>query len=273
VIRIRIYPNERGKEVLKAWFGCARLTYNLALAALKKKTAQKRTEAWLKNRFTNSKNVSKEDAFLLATPTHIRDGAIADLMKGLRTEVAKKKKNPRGRFEMKFRSKKETQSIYLEKTAVKALISADDDKNFLRMYPTHVTNAIFLISKKAKLLEPTGKVRFDARLVLDELGRYHIHATVERDVVPPENQGEDKGVVALDPGVRTFLTGYSPTRESAFEIAPGCVQRMIRLEHAADRLRSDMANLPARCGSRKRRMKRAELRIHERVRHLASEVH
>jgi putative transposase len=192
-------------------------------------------------------------------------------MKGLRNEVAKRRKNGSHAFEMKFRSKKDVQSLYLEKTAIKKLIHADSRSDFLSMYPTHVTNAIFLISKEASLLNERGKVSFDARLVMDKLGHFHIHATVERDEATPDNQG--RGVVALDPGVRTFMTAYSPSDNTAFQIAPGCIQRLIRLEHVIDRLRSDIALLPAPCKSRSRRMQRAALRVHKRVKHLTSEAH
>jgi hypothetical protein len=109
------------------------------------------------------------------------------LIKGLRNEVAKKRKNGSHAFEMRYWSKEEVQSPYLKKTAVKKLIHADSRSNFLSMYPTHMTNAIFLISKKASLLNAWGKVSFNARLVMDKLGHFHIHATVEKDKIPSEN--------------------------------------------------------------------------------------
>lgn len=75
--------------------------------------------------------MSKANSFLLDTPTHVRDGAIAaDLMKGLRNEVTKKRKNGSHAFEMMYRSKKEIQSLYLEKTAVKKLIHANSRSDF-----------------------------------------------------------------------------------------------------------------------------------------------
>lgn len=172
---------------------------------------------------------------------------------------------------MRYRSKKEVQSLYLEKTAVKKLIYADSRSDFLSMYPTHVTNAIFLISKKASLLNAQGKVSFDARLVMDKLGHFHIHATVEKDEIPSENQG--RGVVALDPGVRTFMTAYSPSDNVAFQIAPGCIQRMARLEHHIDHLLSEISLLPPQCKGRARRIRKAALRLHKRASNLASEVH
>jgi transposase len=247
------------------------VTYNAALEALLKRTAQKKTEAWLKNRYTRACNVPRKRSFLLDAPTHVRDGAIFDLMKGLIANASKRKKNPIHTFKMRYRSKKDDQSIYLEKTEVKAILEGEGSKDFLKIYPTHVTNALFMISKRAKLLNPSGKVQFDARLVMNKLGHFHIHATVETDVSVPENQGDE--IVALDPGVRTFLTGYSPTPGMAIQVAPGCIQRLIRLEYTANRIRSKMIRLPPRSRARARRMQRAELRVHERVRNLVSEVH
>ena len=60
--------------------------------------------------------------------------------------------------------------------------------------------------------------------------------------MPVELRSEDqtlvsKDVIALDPGVRTFMTGYSP-RGEVLQVVKGDAVRIYRLAYALDRLHS-----------------------------------
>ncbi|QGU31648.1 transposase [Thermochromatium tepidum ATCC 43061] len=79
------------------------------------------------------------------------------------------------------------------------------------------------------------------------------------------NQGR---VVALDPGIRTFLTGFAEDR--AFKLGEGDFARIARLCHHLDRLISRIAK--ARC-RQKARLKKAAHRLRWRIRDLVDELH
>jgi putative transposase len=85
-----------------------------------------------------------------------------------------------------------------------------------------------------------------------------------------ENQG-CATVIALDPGVRTFLTGYSPDG-TLTEFASGDAARLCKLAATVDKLSTRLDNVTVRHHERQR-LKRKHLRIHSRISNLVSEMH
>jgi putative transposase len=94
-----------------------------------------------------------------------------------------------------------------------------------------------------------------------------------------ENQGSEVGkpiidprVIALDPGVRSFLKGYSPGDGGIVDVAPQDIQRLCRISHHIDRL-SGKLDAPDLTHKQRLRMRRARLRMYGRIRTLTDEVH
>jgi len=79
---------------------------------------------------------------------------------------------------------------------------------------------------------------------------------------------ESKGVIALDPGVRTFLTGFDG--EKVIEIAPNCIGRIYRLCQHLDKLLSRASKSPKK---KRRQMHRAANRMRFMIQNLVNEVH
>lgn len=71
------------------------------------------------------------------------------------------------------------------------------------------------------------------------------------------------------PGVRTFLTGYSPDGKIV-EFGMNATRRIERLCHHADALESKIAAAP---GRRRASLRRAALRLHQRMRNLIGDMH
>ncbi|URR34944.1 transposase [Thermosynechococcus sp. HN-54] len=76
------------------------------------------------------------------------------------------------------------------------------------------------------------------------------------------------GVIALDPGVRTFLRGFDG--DAFVDIGKGDFGRIARLCAHLDNLVSRMTKVHAK---RRRRMRMAAFRLRERIRHLIDECH
>ena len=78
-------------------------------------------------------------------------------------------------------------------------------------------------------------------------------------------------IISLDPGVRTFMTGYSPYDGKMLEFGKQDVQRLCKLAHWIDKLSGKIAASKT-CASRQR-MKRARLKAFARIRNLVAEAH
>ena len=97
-------------------------------------------------------------------------------------------------------------------------------------------------------------------------GQYHLSVPYD-EKLPPERENQAR-VVALDPGVRSFLTWYSA--DSVGKIGEGAFFRIQRLCERLDDLLSRAAKSPVR---RRRNMRRAAGRMRIRIENLIDELH
>lgn len=268
-LKVRVRPDASVRSELMKWFGGVRKTYNWALSELK--NPHKKLSWWkeylLKNRFVTKCNIPKKYAFLHEdTPKHVREGAIKDLVLAFKTNVAKRKINPRHNWTVSCRSKKDDQAIVIPLTVlniVQRQTSLVNTQRTLKMYPSYLSGALFYHVKSL------GDVRFehDCRLSLDKLNRFYLH-------IPYVKAGDSQACktdkcVALDPGVRTFMTGYSP-QGTAFSLGDKDVSRVQRLCQHLDDLIFKKETAPV---NRRWRLQRAVVHARERIRNLVTEVH
>ena len=97
-------------------------------------------------------------------------------------------------------------------------------------------------------------------------GQYHL--AVPYDEKPPPERENQARLVALDPGVRSFLTWYCA--DSVGKIGQGAFFRIRKLCERLDDLLSRAAGSPAR---RRRNMRRAAGRMRIRIENLIAELH
>ena len=222
---------------LKRWIGCCRWTYNEALAYIKKNDHQK-TFYWLRNRFVNECNISSGARFLLETPKHVREGAVKDLAQAFKVNFKVKRKNPAHTFDIKFRKKSDVQSIVIPKHAFGKV----KDGSGYALYPQ-------MLSKDPIIgFQPLH----DCRLSIDRQNRFvlHVPVDVQKFALIPKNHAD---VVALDPGVRTFMTTWSPNGE-AFKLGDGDSTRVYGMMLRVDRLISSISKSSGRSKWRKKRV-------------------
>jgi putative transposase len=162
--------------------------------------------------------------------------------------AAKKKFKTTGQFqEVSFRSKRSPNQVaFIPKTGVSE------------------KGAFWTRLGKLLSSEKIPKAGHDCRLVLQS-GRYYLIVPRKVETASGENQA---GVVALDPGLRTFISAYSERGVEKFGQA--AFSRIVRLCYALDDLtgRREKAS-----GSRKCRMKKAQQRLRNRVHDSVSELH
>ncbi len=238
--KIRVYPTTEQRETLRQWFGTARFTYNKTVALLNETDTKANWKAIKTGILHDLPDWSKE------TPYQIKSIAIRDACIAVR--AAKQKCQKTGAFQsVSFKSKRHpSASIFIPKSSIKKQ----------GVYHTLLGHL--------KMSEMLPDNICDSRLV-KENDKYYL--CVSYTVTTPKRKPNGR-VVALDPGVRTFLTYF---HERGFGwLGHHAINRIQRLCSYLDDLLSRAAK--ANRQSRKN-MRRAANRIRTRIRNLVDELH
>jgi putative transposase len=239
--KIRIYPTKQQRIIFSRWFGTARYTYNKTVELLKQPGS---VAAWrsIKGDLLNSlPEWSKE------IPYQIKSIAIRDCCKSVTAAKIKCKETGIPQT-VHFKKRRDPlKSCYIPKSAV-------TDRGLY-----------YTLTKELKWSEELPESFCDARLIKYN-GRYYVSAPYKATVLNSENQGR---IVALDPGVRNFISFYSD--QFCGKIGAGDFKRIFRLCRVLDKLQSILskplsfykrARIKATCG-----------RIRWKIWDLVSELH
>jgi putative transposase len=259
-IMIRLYPNKSQKEELNKWFGTARWTYNQVVASLRaspRDVSQYAVVKELRNDFVSKKNSNHEENFadkpwVTKTPYHIRDAALNDVVKAYTSNLAKENNN---NFTIHFKKKKApSDSIAIHATNYKS-------KGVI--FPR------FFGKKPIKSAEKLpDKLEYDARLVKKRYGYFYLCIPKNLDKYNGPSQNK---IIAFDPGVRIFFTGYDPD-VIIVEVGKSDISKIDKLCHHYDNLQSKWSQ--PEINHRKRyRCKRAGARMQRRIRNLIDNLH
>ncbi len=242
--RIRVYPNQEQRAVLRNWFGTSRYTYNQVVSYLKQPNT---ISSWAK---LKTSVIHELPEWSENAPYQVRSIAIKDACKAVSKAKLDYKKT--GKFcEVKFRSKKDLeQSIYIPKSAV-------TDKG---VYHTLLGN--LFSSEKISTIN-------DSRLVYDH-GRWYLCVTKNVTIRQVDNQDR---IVAIDPGIRTFATFYA--NDCCGKIGFRDFGRIQRLCEHLDKLISkiSIAKNSKINNAKIRNMKKAANRMRLKISDLIAELH
>jgi transposase len=245
-IKIRIYPTQQQKILFKKWFGVSRKFYNETLVIYKNGS----DKVWHKV-YQEIAEKNKDYDYIKFVPYQIKKVAVKDYRDAL-CKNNKKAKLLGKPFEMKFRSKKNPkQSCYIPKASVTS------------------SGIYHTIAGKLKMKEREWFENEDikaCRLTL-EFGKWFLVIPKEVKITPIENQ---EGVVAIDPGVRTFATYFS-TEGYFGKLGKGSFERILRLNLKIDKLISKMSKETNK--HKKTNLKRSIFKIRFKIRNLIDELH
>lgn len=271
---IRIYPTGKQKETLQLWLNATRHMYNLAVAErnrLWREAKNNGTKVRLKLKHLREVtplkkcyNYDKDPGlrYLKDVPSLIKDNGLRDFDKDYRTNLAKSKKSLRS-FKIHFKKVQDRQSMTVEKKVWG--LSRGTFHNIL------AANVL-----KSKELLPE-KLPHDSRLIREH-GKWFLVIPFEMTtkLQKPEHP---INAVAVDPGVRTFLTTYDSSQR-VLEIGE---DGYLKLQHLDRRLRSIQSeiykikkNITFQRNYRRRKirnLRKVALRIHQRKRNLADDIH
>ncbi len=223
-----MYPTPEQKIILKNWFGTTRYIYNKILNKIENEGYKKNFQD-LRNKFitketfykkclgcntvcrTNKRNFKCCENFNVETttktneeineweyntPKEIRAHSIKDLIKAYKVAFINKKNGNIQNFKMRYRKKRQINSIVIQKSSIKYSNGCFD------VYPK--TLGKLKVGKRSNKKDYT--IKNDTRMLYNGKDYY---LCVLQEFKKKEYKNR-KDLIALDPGLRTFITGYSP---------------------------------------------------------------
>ena len=248
--KIEISPTTEQKAILRKWFGGSRFFYNRAVDAMNDGAS------------TNFKTLAPQliaDApdWHVAIPRQIKVGAVMDACQAVRNAKVKRKQT--GEFQkMKFRSRKQPrQTLYLRADTLKAR------GFYVRLLGEMQMTEPLPALPQRQGHDPINEVK-DSQLIMEN-GRYFLCVTYVEKKKPRDSSGK---IVALDPGVRTFMTYF--TEDGFGWLGYQAINRIQRLCQHLDNLlcRAATVRRPLR-----RTLRQAANKIRVKIRNLVDELH
>ena len=253
--KIEIFPTVKQKAILHRGFGTSRYVYNESVSVLAAKDTPKNFKGLVPIVFDQLPEWHVE------TPRQIKAGAVMDACQAIKNAKVKCKET--GKFQkVSFRSRKNPrQTLYLRADSLKK-------------------NGFYVrLLGQMKMSEPlpakpqgTGKVSErdtnaevkDSQLIMEN-GRYFLCVSY---VEKKKTREPSSRIVALDPGVRDFMTFFSEDRFGW--LGQQCINRIQRLCQHCDNLlsRATQEKRPLR-----RALRKAANRIKVKIRNLIDELH
>ena len=270
--KIRIYPNKEQQECFKFWFSGNRAAYNIANEYLK----QKGTKANWKSIKTGLLNLLFERCpHLKDVPYQIKSLAIKECCTAVKNSKQKFKETKQ--FQevsyKKFRNPK--QSCYIPKSAIK------NNSIYVDVVSTYIAKTTSTKKEKSTgnliITEKLPKKFGDSTLILEN-GRWFLSVSYEEIFSPQSKQSldagveiQDKKIVSLDPGIRSFMTFYS--EDSCGKLGDSAFTEIQKLGFKLDRLISIKKNTSNKLRFKKRNFHRAINRVRNRIKDLVKEMH
>ena len=210
--KIRIYPDQQQKKILLEWFGTCRFVYNRAVEYSKNPNSSENLDILfnkshcfnfitMRNIFVTEKGSENSlNKWEFNTPKDIRAGAVAEMTTRLSQNVSALKSGRIQRFNMHFKSKRDSASISIAKPSIKF------EGGKVSIYSRYL-KPLKLGKRYGKKCKYSSVIECDSRMIFD--GRY-FYILIPKKIKVKEKENKNK-IVALDPGKRVFQTGFSDT--------------------------------------------------------------
>ena len=229
-LRIRMYPTTEQSKELRKWMAASRLTYNWALHKIQvmKKCGFKVSynRIAIKEMVVPKKVIPKHNKnykFLLEVPKDVRANAAFELAEAFLREFEKDKIG-----NVTFRSvKDEATSITIDTKALsRHNVTGSKEISF---YTTYIKTPI-------KLRESLPEIQSAIKIKVYRNGKWYLHVP---SVQTKSNERLARSVVSIDPGVKPFITYYSPTNGDAGYIGTSRdVEKLCGIGLKLDKIRS-----------------------------------
>jgi putative transposase len=247
--KIKVYPDTTQKQTLKKWFGVRRWIYNTCLRKIKNGSVEATIKS-LRTHVINNQNFSENNTWMLDYEYDLRDEAVRDLLKNIKSNKEKGKK-----YTLKYMNKKNNSE---------SLSVLSKKYNKRNNFYSSIFKPIHL--KSSEKLPET--LNYDSRLIKTRTNNYFL--CIPRPLeLQSENQAHNN-MIFIDPGVRDFLTCYDPSGK-IITIGKGDSIRIAKLLSYKRKLQGIITK--EKKARKKKRLCIALLRVNEHINHLVKEMH
>lgn len=251
MVKIKLIPTVDQRKTLNHWFNTARWTYNQTVQAIRDDTPK--TKGALREKCVHNRIFQSENNWVLQTPYEIRDGAMNDVLLAYKTNFAAKRK----KFVVNFKSRKAASDSIV--------IGSRQWRKGGIPFPS------FFGKSPLRSAEPIPEnLDYDCRLQRTSTGNFFLCIPKPLDI-RGENQAPPDKLIALDPGVRTFQTGFTDDSE-IMEFGKKDIDKVFSLCRHLDRLQSKWSQSDTRHRERYR-LRKAAKRVRTRIQNLVRDCH
>ena len=262
--KIRFYPNQEQKELFWKCINCSRYLWNKGVEYVRTHTGSYSAITLRKACLVPNKElVLPENAHLLwqkKIPYDTRDGVFRQMESNIKTCFTQRTKGQINRFNLQFKTKKARRHTF-------AVSNKTFNLQTFRLFPDSLKKNSSLRVRRRKAREIRELSKIGNFTISTEAGRWYLNLPTKRpsETVPTQPFTS----VALDPGVRTFQTFYSPDG-IAGKIGEGLVDTVSRLRKREQQLQS--LQVTSLYGQVRKRQRQNISRRRKRMRTKASSV-
>lgn len=245
------------KQLLQKWNSHSRVTYNMSIFRLNT-DIDFPNKLKLRNEIVPA-NKNKFTKWMIETPTQIRTRAVFEAYTRVKTGIQQIKNKTIKFFKMNFKDKKFQKengwSIDIQKQSIKKF-----NNTTLYIYPGDTKKSKFKLNESIKDLE----IEYDCKIHFDGLDYYIIIPYKDTK----KNDINRNGIISLDPGIRTFLSGVDITR--TIEIGDKANEKMYPLLKKLDTYISKKSRMK---GEKAKKMNKSIKHLRKRIKNLQQELH
>lgn len=242
VVRMRLDPTTEERVCLQKFFGAHRFTYNrcVALHADPEESMRLFNIAQAPEQDVGKHVLHNSPAWVARVPHNQRQLACNEFIRNWKAAL-KIHKGDLSKTQLIFKSARESnQTIPLGARSLR--LESDTVKLFSRACGLEIAfKKHKLWAQVQEVLQPNGEPLYDCKLLFQRAKRtYTLLVPVPTKLKIRPLRGDK--IIALDPGVRTFLTGFDPN-QTVLEIGKQDVTRLCRLAHHKDKFLSQLDQL------------------------------
>lgn len=210
----------------------------------------------------NNSQLEKDQEWLSEIPADTRQLAVKDAVTAYKAAMTNKQRGHIQHFKLGFKSRKtETQMFWVDPRAIKRV------NNIFILCSKSLGKDSQLKIPKSQFFKIPTKIN-NAFKIMKIKGMYYIVISY-KEQFKAKTETPNK-IIALDPGVRTFLTGYSPSG-SVIKIGENQQNQIVKYQEKLDNYRSILSKA-TNCRKRKNCKKRC-MKIEHKIRNITENLH